>query len=120
MRLAIYNNGIPFDGETAGLQPLGGSESSIIYMSRELVQCGYDVAVYANCPAPGKYDGVEYRHYHGFFQDYRALPWDAVISFRSFDPMLLGRIAPRMIFWTGDAFNQPALNHFDNAVLQEN
>jgi len=120
MKLAIYNHGIPFDGSTAEKQPLGGSESSIIYMARELVRCGHVVQVYSNCPNPGDYDGVSYIHYHRFFSDYRSNPWDAVIAFRSFDPLLLGRIAPRMIFWCGDATNQPSLLHFEHAALQRN
>src|SRR5437764_7874972 len=92
MKIAIYNHGIPFDGDTTESRPLGGSESGIIYMARELARCGHDVSVYANCPNPGSYNGVSYIHYHRFFSDYRANPWDSVISFRSFDPMLLGRI----------------------------
>jgi hypothetical protein len=120
MNIAIYNHGIPFDGSTTVKQPLGGSESSIIYMARELVRCGHVVQVYANCPNPGDYDGVSYVHYHQFFSAYPSNPWDAVIAFRSFDPMLLGRIAPRMIFWCGDATNQPSLTHFEHASLQQN
>jgi glycosyltransferase involved in cell wall biosynthesis len=120
MKLAIYNHGIAFDGSTPFNQPLGGSESSIIYMARELVRCGHQVIVYANCPNPGEYDGVTYRHYHEFFNHYLAMPWDAVVSFRSFDPFLLGRIAPRMIFWCGDAFDQPSLKNFEHRSLQEN
>ena len=120
MKIAIYNHGIPFDGSTTAKQPLGGSESSIIYMARELARCGHSVQVYANCPNPGDYDGVTYIHYHQFFSLYPSHPWDAVISFRSFDPMLLGRIAPRMIFWCGDAPNQPSLTHFEHPSLQKN
>jgi glycosyltransferase involved in cell wall biosynthesis len=120
MKIAIYNHGIPFDGSTTSKQPLGGSESSIIYMARELARCGHAVQVYANCPNPGDYDGVPYLHYHQFFSSYPSNPWDAVISFRSFDPMLLGRIAPRMIFWCGDATNQPSLTHFEHPSLQQN
>jgi glycosyltransferase involved in cell wall biosynthesis len=120
MKLAIYNNGIPFDGSTTDKQPLGGSESSIIYMARELARCGHEVRVYSNCPDPGDYNGVSYVHYHRFFSEYPSNPWDAVISFRSFDPMLLGRIAPRMIFWSGDAANQPSLTHFEHVSLQQN
>lgn len=120
MKIAIYNHGIPFDGSTTQKQPLGGSESSIIYMARELVRCGHNVQVYANCPNPGDYDGVSYVHYHQFFSEYPSNPWDAVIAFRSYDPMLLGRIAPRMIFWCGDATNQPSLMHFEHASLQRN
>ena len=120
MKIAIYNHGIVFDGSTPSKQPLGGSESSIIYMARELVRCGHQAVVYSNCSNPGEFDGVTYRHYHEFFDHYVSAPWDAVISFRSFDPFLLGRIAPRMIFWCGDAFDQPALKNFEHRSLQEN
>jgi glycosyltransferase involved in cell wall biosynthesis len=120
MKIAIYNNGIVFDGGTPANQPLGGSESSIVYMARELVRAGHTVSVYCNCTRPGLYEGVAYIHYHQFFSDHRASPWDSVIAFRSFDPMLLGRLAPRMIFWTGDADDQPCLEHFEHPVMQQN
>ena len=135
MRVAIYNHGIAFDGSTPFNQPLGGSESSIVYMARELARHGHEVTVYANIPSPagrgwpdsqqadgpgeGSFDGVLYRHYHQFFNDYPATPWDVLISFRSFDPFLLGRVAPRMIFWCGDAYDQPALAHFEHRSLQD-
>ncbi len=120
MKLAIYNHGIAFDGSTLAKEPLGGSETSIIYMARELARCGHAVTVYSNCPDAGEYDGVAYKRYHDFFNDYPRMPWDAVISFRSFDPFLLGRVAPRMIFWTGDAFNQPAIENFGHPSIQDN
>jgi len=120
MKIAIYNHGIPFDGSTTESQPLGGSESGIIYMARELARWGHDIRVYVNCPNPGNYDGVTYLHYHQFFSEYASNPWDVMISFRSFDPFLLGRISPRMIFWCGDASNQPVLTHFEHPALQEN
>ena len=45
MKIAVYNRGIPFDGTTPSYQPLGGSESSIVYMARELARLGHDVTV---------------------------------------------------------------------------
>lgn len=120
MKLAIYNHGIEFDGSTPFKQPLGGSESGIVYMARELARCGHGVTVYCNCPNTGDYDAVTYLHYHDFFAHSASMPWDALISFRSFDPFLLGRVAPRMIFWTGDACDQPSLKHFGHRSLQDN
>jgi glycosyltransferase involved in cell wall biosynthesis len=119
MKIAFYNHGIAFDGSTPFQQPLGGSETSIIHMARELVNCGHNVSVYANCPRPDNYDGVTYHHYHDFFTEYLSMPWDVVISFRSFDPFLLGRVAPRTIYWTGDAFDQPNLKNFGHPSLQD-
>jgi glycosyltransferase involved in cell wall biosynthesis len=120
MKIAIYNRGIPFDGTTPFTRPLGGSETSIVHMARALAGCGHDVTVY--CVMTGESDPgepeVTYKSYHEFFKDYQSNPWDVLISFRSFDPFLLGRIAPRMIFWCGDAADQPALTHFEHAALQ--
>jgi tetratricopeptide (TPR) repeat protein len=135
MKVAIYNRGIPFDGSTPFTQPLGGSETSIAHMARELARASHDVTVYSSRPnggagfsrpspaETGTHAGVESPQYKGwneFFQDYPAAGWDVVISFRSFEPFLTGRVAPRMIFWTGDAPDQPALQHFDHEALQNN
>ena len=128
MKIAIYNHGIAFDGTTPCNQPLGGSESGIVYLARELARCGHDVTVYCNTPSrsgtaskrPLPEGEAEYRHYHEFFADYTLLPWDVLISFRSFDPFLLGRVAPRMIYWTGDASDQAVLEHLEHPALQEN
>jgi len=123
LKIAIYNNGIAFDGNTPSQRPLGGSESGIVYMARELAALGHSVSVYCNCDEPGPQEtfaGVRYVHYHQFFTHYQSTPWDAVIAFRSFDPLLLGRIAPRMIYWTGDASNQPALENLGHPALQQN
>ena len=120
MRVAIYNNGIPFDGHTPLRGPLGGSESGIVYMARELASIGHDVSVYSNCSNPGDYDGVDYRHYHRFFDEFPSTPWDVFISLRSFDPFLVGRVAPRTIFWTDDAHDQPAIANLGHSVLQDN
>jgi glycosyltransferase involved in cell wall biosynthesis len=135
MKLAIYNRGIPFDADAAFTRPLGGSETSIVHMARELARCGHEVTVY--CSRPEAEAGCRmdhgpwsmahlttgapvYQHYNQFFQDCTLTPWDVLISFRSFDPFLLGRIAPRMIFWTGDACDQPALENFGHPTLQQN
>ena len=119
MNIGIYNNGIPFHGRSPLEGPLGGSESGIVFMSRELASLGHKVRVYCNCPRPGNYDGVGYRHYHQFFEEFRVTPWDVFISFRSFDPFLIGRVAPRTVYWTGDAFNQPAISQLGHAALQQ-
>jgi glycosyltransferase involved in cell wall biosynthesis len=124
MKIVIYNRGIAFDGSTPFLQPLGGSETSIVHMATELSNSGHDVTVYANTPVtPTKHEAageVAYKNYRQFFADCFSNRWDVLLSFRSFDPFLLGRIAPRMIFWTGDASDQPALKDFEHPALQRN
>jgi glycosyltransferase involved in cell wall biosynthesis len=56
--------GLCYDGYTLNRRGLGGSESAIILMSRELAKLGFTVHVYNDCTSddcsPGIYDGVEY------------------------------------------------------------
>jgi FkbM family methyltransferase len=66
MKIAIVDVlGLTYDGTTLLKRGLGGSESAVILMSKELVKLGFDVTVFNDCTSddsrPGVYDGVEYR-----------------------------------------------------------
>lgn len=56
--------GLTYDGTTLEKYGLGGSESAIIYMAKELQQLGLDVTVFNHCSdsraKEGVYDGVNY------------------------------------------------------------
>lgn len=52
--------GLKYNGSTLLYKGLGGSESAIIYMARELVALGFSVTVYNRCDVEGVYDGVTY------------------------------------------------------------
>jgi glycosyltransferase involved in cell wall biosynthesis len=56
--------GTPYDGSTLSKRGLGGSESAVILVSRELVKLGFSVTVLNNCTdnktSSGVYDGVTY------------------------------------------------------------
>lgn len=66
MKIAIIDKlGLCYDDNTLRKQGLGGSESAVIYVSRELAVLGFDVTVFNNCidsnhSKPGTYDGVRY------------------------------------------------------------
>lgn len=83
--------GAPYDGSTLGKRGLGGSESAIVLMSRELVKLGFGVQIFNNCVdngvSPGIYDGVEYIHLSALDKpnNYAA---DIVISSRTVIPFL--------------------------------
>jgi hypothetical protein len=57
--------GLCYDGSTLSKRGLGGSESAVIYLSRELVKLGLDVTVFNDCTSddafPGCYNGVLFR-----------------------------------------------------------
>jgi glycosyltransferase involved in cell wall biosynthesis len=65
LKIAIIDViGLTYDATTIDNFGLGGSESAVIYMAKELQQQGFDVQVFNNCQdsraSAGVYDGVEY------------------------------------------------------------
>ena len=88
MKLAIIDIiGIPYDGNTIDTQGLGGSESAVTLMARELSQIGFNVTVFNNCgidhAKPGNYNGVEYRPLNELANDHI---FEIVISSRTVIP----------------------------------
>lgn len=65
MKIAIVDHiGLTYDPTTLEKFGLGGSESAVIYMARELQKLDFDVTVFNNCidsrAKEGTYDGVKY------------------------------------------------------------
>lgn len=66
MKIAICDKlGLCYDGDTLVKQGLGGSESAVILIAKNLQEIGFDVTVFNNCKdgsnsAPGTYAGVRY------------------------------------------------------------
>jgi len=66
MKIAFIDTlGLCYDGSTLNKRGLGGSESAVIFMARELAKLGFQVQVFNDCTsddcAPGQYDNVWYR-----------------------------------------------------------
>ncbi len=64
--IGFFADGLPFDGDTIKYRALGGSESAVYYMARELQSLGNEVKVICDGENPGTYDGVEYVHKKDF------------------------------------------------------
>jgi glycosyltransferase involved in cell wall biosynthesis len=50
-----------YDGQSLNAKPLGATESSVIYLARELVRRGHRVSVFTHCPARVEVDGVAWQ-----------------------------------------------------------
>jgi hypothetical protein len=50
-----------YDGQSLNSQPLGATESSVIYLARELVRRNHRVSVFTHCPRRVEVDGVVWR-----------------------------------------------------------
>ena len=121
--LTIYfcqPQGAPYDGHTPRTQGLGGTESAVVYLAEALTRRGHRVVVFNPCETPGTVEGVEYARAGQFVARAIADRPDVVVGVR--DYRLLGRLrlAPRQIFWTLDASDQPFLQHLrDRARRKE-
>jgi hypothetical protein len=78
--ISIVTSGLPFNGNTINETALGGSESAVIYMARELSKLDNDVTVYCNCDNPNIYNNVDYRTLAQFNNDEKSQPDVLIIS----------------------------------------
>ena len=100
MKLAIIDIiGAPYDGSTPFKQGLGGSESAVVLMARELQKLGIDVTVFCNCnidhAIEGEYDGVTYFPL-GKLAVIIPPPYDVVISSRTVIPFTDSHDLPKL------------------------
>ena len=81
--------GLVYDGDTLSKRGLGGSESAVILISKELAKLGFPVTVFNACEdedsRPGIYDGVTYRPVHSITNND---VFDIVISSRTVVPFV--------------------------------
>ncbi|MFQ5647782.1 MAG: hypothetical protein ACE5FW_00950, partial [Candidatus Aenigmatarchaeota archaeon] len=103
MDIAFVVDGEPFNGGSVEERALGGTESAVTYMGRELVKLGHQVSVYTNCDRPGLYQGVMY----GGFGDFKD-PKDVLVSVRDFESLKASN-AGLKVYWVHDAYNQPVV-----------
>jgi glycosyltransferase involved in cell wall biosynthesis len=114
MHIAIVDVlGSPYDGSTASKRGLGGSESAVIFIARELVKLGMNVTVFNDCTSmdasPGTYDSVRYESVETV-AGYNDLDWqyDVVISSRSVNPFVNSSKyympGAKNILWLHDTF----------------
>lgn len=113
MKIAIIDLlGLTYDGHTLSERGLGGSESAVILISKELQKIGFDVTVFNSCidsqANPGTYNGVTYIDHSQADPDQR---FDVVISSRSVYPFFsdnqygaMCAAADYKVLWLHDTF----------------
>lgn len=114
MRIAIVDVlGLAYDGRTVENFGLGGSESAVTYMAKELAALGLEVTVFNSCidsrAQPGNYDGVQY-HDLSILDLEGERRFDVLIGSRSVQPFLPGHPryykikAKHKVLWLHDTF----------------
>ena len=129
MKIAIIDTlGLCYDGKTLENRGLGGSESAVILISKELANLGHTVTVYNNCidskATPGLCDNVNYIDHSKFVDDPEVHKHDVVISSRSVNPFFADNQYVKMIFrakkkvlWMHDTFCEGD-QHLETMLLQ--
>ncbi len=94
-RIVLADDGIEFDGTTMETKPLGGVESSVVFLVRELARRGHDVLVRNRCARPVRHEGVDWAPLDG------GLPEDADLYLANRGDRLLPLMpkARRTVFW---------------------
>ena len=109
--VAFVTSGLQFNGNTIYEKALGGSESAMIYMAKEMAKLGNEVTVYCECDKPGMYDSVEYRNLDQYFSDEKA-QFDLLIVSRFTDFLALPIDTKMNILWCHDI----DCNNFNDAI----
>lgn len=91
IKVAILDTvGLGFNWDSIYKRSLGGSESAIVLMSKELLKIGVETTIYNNCEEEGIFEGVRYINKNNIktIEEY-----DIFISQRSYFPFLPAKIA---------------------------
>ncbi len=101
-RIVLVDDGIEFDDLTARERPLGGVESSVVFLVEELARRGHQVRVCNRCPRPGLRNGVEWIPIHGPNAPFANVPDEADLYIANRGDKLIPLVphARRVAFWT--------------------
>ena len=117
MRIAFYaaQSGKAWNGATLDHEPLGGSETAVIYIARGLAALGHEVMVFTR-GKPGVYDDVAYIPFDKARNLLYTLPLDVLVCARDPLPLLWQHQAAITVLWYHDMPNTkmppPAVNVF--------
>ena len=95
-RIVLADDGIEFDGESPAFGPLGGVESSIVNLTKELATRGHEVLIRNNCSKGNTIEDVSWLPIKEGMPKYA----DLYIANRGDKLIPLMPYARRTIFWT--------------------
>jgi len=81
MKISLYDNNekLAYNPNTLKNVGVGGTQTTIVELARELASRGHEVVVYIKCNFPDIYDDIKYMQYF----DYKPSNEDALIGFES-------------------------------------
>lgn len=82
--IVLATEGMPFTGNSLEQEAVGGSETAVISLARELSKLGHRVIVYCVCKEEGLFTGILYQDIGHYATDIPRLPCDILIISRFF------------------------------------
>ena len=111
MRIVFVHAGLEFDGDALRGRALGGTETALIGVSRELARlANTEVCVFAQTPRAASFDSVAYFPLRELKTWAATHPIDVLVSIRQWLPFWLGVRARLRIYFSPDAHDQPFLH----------
>jgi glycosyltransferase involved in cell wall biosynthesis len=106
LHIVIYTEGLPFDGDAPFQRSLGGSESAVVFMARELARRGHTVRVFCRCQRPGEYEAVSYHDLADFPEFVEASECDVFICCRHLRALTAPVRSKVNVVWNHDLLQQ--------------
>lgn len=107
LSIAFVTSGLPFNGSTLETGSLGGSETALLCMARELAKLGNNVSVFCRCDAPGVYGGVTYLDLGNFEEAALTSTYDVLVVSRFHDYLRFPSFAGMRVLWLHDVLTNP-------------
>ena len=103
LNVVFVTGGLSFNGHTDKVKALGGSETALINVARQMASKGHYVRVFCNCDIEGVYDGVYYfdtSKFGGFITHSEA---DLLIVSRHYQYLAQHKVNSRLnVLWNHD------------------
>lgn len=108
MKIVFIHLGIEFDGDSLKSKPLGGTETALIGVSRELAKIsGNEISIFTNTPTAKEFDGVHYYPAQALAQWALGNEIDVLICVRQWIPFWLPLKTKLRVYFSPDAHDQP-------------
>ena len=98
--IAMFDDGIAFDGETMRQSPLGGTQKAFVNLAEAFADKGYLVTCYTNGPGVGSVNGVNWRAFNQAVSPAKA---DLVIVNRNAALLRFGKGVQNLVLWLHNA-----------------
>ncbi|PKL76466.1 MAG: hypothetical protein CVV27_10125 [Candidatus Melainabacteria bacterium HGW-Melainabacteria-1] len=94
-----------FNGETLEHEPLGGTQSAMIYLARELQQLGHELHIFCQCDSLSVSAGVSYHPLAELARFARLQPLDVFVSVADELALKLGISARITLWWSHNDYS---------------